>query len=44
MNSLLMNKSIRCKILDDFLLCDNLDTLKKNFRDFEKLEKPKSIE
>lgn len=39
-----MNKSIRCKILDDFLLCDNLDTLKKNFRDFEKLEKPKCIE
>ncbi len=39
-----MNKSIRCKIIDDFLLCDNLDTLKKNFRDFEKLEKPKAIE
>jgi hypothetical protein len=43
LNSLLMNKSIRCKIIDDFLLCENLDTLKKNFRDFEKLEKPKAI-
>jgi hypothetical protein len=44
LNSLMMNKSIRCKIIDDFLLEENLDTLKKNFRDFEKLEKPKAIE
>lgn len=44
LNSLMMNKNIRCKILDDFLLEDNLDTLKKNFRDLEKLEKPKAIE
>lgn len=44
LNSLLMNKNIRCKIIDDFLLCENLDTLKKNFRDFEKLERPKAIE
>lgn len=40
----MMNKNIRCKIIDDFLLEENLDTLKKNFRDFEKLEKPKAIE
>lgn len=33
LNSLLMNKHIRCKILDDFLLCENLDTLKKIFRE-----------
>lgn len=39
-----MNKSIRCKIIDDFLLEESLDTLKKNFRDFEKLERPKAIE
>jgi len=39
-----MNKAIRCKIIDDFLLCDSLDTLKKIFREFEKLEKPKSVE
>jgi hypothetical protein len=44
LNSLMMNKNIRCKIIDDFLLEENLDTLKKNFRDFEKLEKPKAIE
>lgn len=34
LNGLLMNKSIRCKIIDDFLLCEKLDTLKKIFRDF----------
>lgn len=39
-----MNKSIRCKIIDDFLLCQNLDSLKKIFRDFQKLDKPKGIE
>lgn len=34
MNSLLMNKNIRCKIIDDFLLEDSLDVVKKLFKDF----------
>lgn len=43
LNNLLMNKALRCKILDDFLLCQNADSLKKIFRELEKLEKPKCI-
>lgn len=39
-----MNRSLRCQIVDDFLLETNLDSLKRKFRDYERLEKPKAIE
>jgi hypothetical protein len=44
LNNLLLNRNLRCKIIDDFLMCENLDSMKKVFRDYEKLDKPKSVE
>ena len=44
LNSILLNRAVRCRILDDFLLVEDLDQLKKQLREFEKLEKPKGIE
>ena len=44
LNSLLMNRDLRCKVLDDFLLDTKTDSMKKYFKDFDKMDKPKGIE
>ena len=39
-----MNRDLRCKVLDDFLLDTKMDSMKKYFKDFDKMHKPKGIE